>query len=107
MLNWSPTRWSLLDDQPNRVFVHPFPVELLRFLQLQPQVEQAEGRDDTQTQSHTPRSTEVVLSEDQNQDHGDQVRDDETGVDLEVGEHDEPAVAMALLELAGALCGRD
>ena len=45
----------------------------------------------------------MVLAADQDQDHGHERGKDSAGIDLHVGEHDEPSIAMAGLEFSGAL----
>lgn len=98
---------NLLENQPVRVFVHPLPVELFRLVQLDPQVQQTEWRDHSQPQSNPPDRTEVILGEDQDQDHGDEIRDDKAKIDDEVGKEDEPTVAVARFELTGTFGRRD
>lgn len=49
----------------------------------------------------------MILSKDQTQDHGHKSRNDKSKVNLEVGEHDEPTVAVAALELPSVLSTGD
>lgn len=87
--------------------MHPLPVELFRLLQLEPQVQQTEWREHSQPQSNPPHRTEVILGEDQDQDHGDERRDDKAKIDDKVGKEDEPTVAVARFELTGTFSRRD
>lgn len=48
---------DLLQNQHKRKLVHPFAVELLRLLQLNPQIQQTQRGNHTQTQTHPPRRT--------------------------------------------------
>jgi hypothetical protein len=86
--------------------VHALTVKFLGLVQFESEIEQAQWRDDAETQGHTPGRTQVVLGENQDQDHGRQSRSNETEIDLQIGEHDEPAVPVALFQFAAALgCG--
>lgn len=87
--------------------MHTLPVKLLRLLQFEPQVEQAERRNHAKAQGDTPDSAQVVLGEDQDDDHGHQAGQYEAQVDHKVREEDEPAVALTLGQLPGAFGGRD
>ena len=65
------------------------------FLQFEPEVEEAEGGKDTEAEGETPGCAEMVFGEDEDENHGDKGGQYEADVDLDVGEHDEPAVAVA------------
>lgn len=86
--------------------MHALAVKFLGLVQFESEIEQAQWRDDAETQGHAPSRAQVVLSENQDQDHGRQSRSNETEIDLQIGEHNEPAVPVALFQFAAALgCG--
>lgn len=76
-------------------------------MELEAEVEEGEGGDDAEAEGEPPGGAEVRFVADEHQDHGDEVGEDEAQVDLHVGEHDEPAVAVAGFELAGAFGAGD
>lgn len=82
--------------------MHTFSVELLRLLQLEPQIQQTERRNHTKAQGDTPNGTQVVLGEDQDDNHRNQAGQYKAQVDHKVGKDDEPAVALTLGQLPGA-----
>lgn len=96
-----------LEDQSQWKYAHALTVEFLGLLHLVTEVDQTQGRNDTQAQADTPGRSQMILSANQTHNHGHQSRHYEPKVDLEVSEHDEPPVAVALLELAGILCTGD
>jgi len=49
----------------------------------------------------------VVFGSDENDNHGHKGCHDESNVDLNIGEHDEPSVAMASLQFTSALGASD
>jgi len=98
------TRAIVLDDeQPRRLALgHCIALVSLGLGQLDPQVEEREWGNDSQTQADTPCRAQVLLGGGEHDEHGHDGGDDETKVDLHVGEEDEPAVSRARLELARA-----
>lgn len=85
--------------------MHALLVKLLRLIQLQSQIKQAQRRDHAQAQRYTPDSTQMVFREDQHQDHSHQSRDDVGKIDLKIAEHDEPSIPVATLQLICILGG--
>ena len=89
--------------------LHGFAVELFRFFQLVSEIQKGQGRDRTETKGNSPSGVKlrIIFASDKDHDHSDEGRNDETKVDLKIGEHDEPAIAVALLELSSAFGAGD
>ena len=98
-----------LDDQPPWClgFGHAVTLKGFWLLKSDTEVEQGKRWDDPETQAHTPRSSQMVFARCEYDDHRNECGDDETKVDLRVGEQDEPSVTSARLELASTLCAAD
>lgn len=96
---------NLLYNEPDGVVVHPLSVKFLWLLQFEPQPEQTERRNDPKAQHDSPRRSQMVLGENQNQDHWNERSDNVSKVDLEIGEHDKPPISMPFFEFSRALSG--
>ena len=99
----------LLDHEHPRRFrvLHRFTVELLGLLELNSQIQQAERWNYSQAQGYSPYRAQVALGEYQNQYHRDKASRDESQIDLDIGEHDEPSIPVSGFELASTLGAGD
>ena len=100
-----PTEHNQPDNQPpwRAAVPHRFTFELFRLVELDSQPQEAQRWNDAESETNAPSCTKVVFGSDQNEDHGHEGCYDESDVDLNVGEHDEPSVTMASLQFTGAL----
>lgn len=74
-------------------------LELLGLLELDPEIQQKHGRDDTETQHDPPRGAQVLVGADDDHQVWDESSNDEAPIDHDVGEQDEPAIPRATLQL--------
>ena len=79
---------------------------MFRLLQLDSQPEKAQGRDDTKSERHSPCSAQVVLGEDEDEDHWHESCNNESSVDGEICREYEISIAVTLLQLASSLSAR-
>ena len=96
------------DQEPWRADVpHALAVELLWLIKFCPEIDETERGNAAQTQHNAPCCSKMAIGTRQDHNHRDKRRGDEADVDLDVREHDEPAVTMTGLQLPGRLCARD
>lgn len=91
------------DNQPPGVACHLAARIGFGLLKFDAKIDKRQGWNDRQTQADSPCRTEMSLSARNGNDHGCQRRENETCVNHEVREEDEPSIAMTLLELASRL----
>ena len=100
---------QVLDDQPPWGFgiAHGFAFEFLWFLQLDPEPQKTQRWDDSESQTHPPCGPQIPLGSNEDNNHRDESGHHKPQINLDVGEHNEPSVAVAFLQFSGRFGARN
>ena len=83
--------------------LHDVPLELFWFLELESEVQKQQGWNDTQAQRDSPDSAQMIFGADDHEKIWDECANDETPVNHDICEQNEPSVSRSSLQVTSGL----